>query len=92
MGKLTFLNRVEPFLFAHGDTLEPSVGIDRKMKMFDNHQVSKSMDLLHMDIHPRVNEFMHLSLSKVSQKHFRHVCFPSLICNDCHRQLAGRGI
>ena len=26
-----------------------------------------TMDLLHMDIHPRVNEFMHLSLSKVSQ-------------------------
>ena len=34
-----------------------------------------SMDLLHMDIHPRVYEFMHLSLSKVSQKHFKHA-FP----------------
>ena len=34
-----------------------------------------AMDLLHMDIHPCVNEFMHLSLSKVSQKHFRHA-FP----------------
>ena len=34
-----------------------------------------SMDLLHTDIHPRVNEFMHLSLSKVSQKHFKHA-FP----------------
>ena len=33
------------------------------------------MDLLQMDIHRRVNEFMHLSLSKVSQKHFRHA-FP----------------
>ena len=34
-----------------------------------------TMDLLQMDIHRRVNEFMHLSLSKVSQKHFRHA-FP----------------
>ena len=39
---------------------------------------SDSMDLLQMDIHRRVNEFMHLLLSKVSQKHFRHA-FPSLI-------------
>ena len=40
-----------------------------------SHDLSLSMDLLQMDIHRRVNEFMHLSLSKVSQKHFRHA-FP----------------
>ena len=44
----------------------------RRNSVVHNYPTRQSMDLLQMDIHPRVNEFMHLSLSKVSQKHFRY--------------------
>ena len=53
--------------------------------------VCDSMDLLQMDIHRRVNEFMHLSLSKVSAKAFQ-IMLSLFDPHDGHRQLAGRGI
>ena len=42
-----------------------------------------TMDVLQMDIQRYLNECMHLSVSKVSQWHFKHA-FP-LWCNDRHR-------
>ena len=45
-----------------------------------------TMDVLQMDTHRYLNEFMHLSVSKVSQWHFKHAS--PLWCNDRHRHFS----
>ena len=48
--------------------------------------IGNTMDVLQMDTHRYLNEFMHLSVSKVSQWHFKHAS--PLWCNDRHRHFS----